>query len=129
MKNKKAYYGEFGGQFVPEVLMPILENLDNFYKTESKHKEFKKELSYYLKELGGRPTPLYYAKNLTEHLGGARIYLKREDLAHLGAHKIKRAEISGWIAAGYYFGFMVLSAALLYIFAETVILIFNNHQP
>ena len=88
MKNKKAYFGEFGGQFVPETLMPILEELDDAYKHISKKKEFKKELDYYLKEYGGRPTPLYYAKNLTEYLGGAKIYLKREDLAHLGAHKI-----------------------------------------
>jgi len=88
MKNKKAYFGKFGGQFVPETLMPILEELDDAYKHISKKKEFKKELDYYLKEYGGRPTPLYYAKNLTECLGGAKIYLKREDLAHLGAHKI-----------------------------------------
>jgi len=88
MKNKKAYFGEFGGQFVPETLMPILEDLDKAYQQESKSKTFKKELKYYLREFGGRPTPLYFAKRLTEHLGGAKIYLKREDLAHLGAHKI-----------------------------------------
>lgn len=86
--NKKAYFGKFGGQFVPETLMPILEELDKAYKTESKSKEFKKELGYYLKELAGRPTPLYYAQRLTKYLGGAKVYLKREDLAHLGAHKI-----------------------------------------
>jgi len=88
MKNKKAYFGEFGGQFVPETLMPILEELDKAFKKELKCKEFRQELDYYLKEFAGRPTPLYYAKRLTAHAGGAKIYLKREDLAHLGAHKI-----------------------------------------
>jgi len=88
MMNKKAYFGNFGGQFVPETLMPVLEDLEKAYLKESKNKEFKKELNYYLKEFGGRPTPLYYAKQLTNYLHGAKIYLKREDLAHLGAHKI-----------------------------------------
>jgi len=88
MVNKKTYFGNFGGQFVPETLMPILEELDISYHEQLKNKKFNNDLEYYLKELAGRPTPLYYAKNLTEHLNGAKIYLKREDLAHLGAHKI-----------------------------------------
>lgn len=87
-KNEKAYFGKFGGQFVPETLMPILEELDEAFQRASKSKQFKKELKSYLKEFAGRPTPLYYARRLTKHLGGAKIYLKREDLAHLGAHKI-----------------------------------------
>lgn len=88
MKNEKAYYGKFGGQFVPETLMPILEELDDAYQKYSKDGEFQRELDYYLREFAGRPTPLYYAKKLTAHLGGAKIYLKREDLTHTGAHKI-----------------------------------------
>jgi tryptophan synthase beta chain len=88
LKNEKAYYGKFGGQFVPETLMPILEELDDAYQKYSKDREFQKELEYYLREFAGRPTPLYYAKKLTENLGGAKVYLKREDLAHTGAHKI-----------------------------------------
>lgn len=88
MINKKSYFGNFGGQFVPETLMPILEDLDKAYQRKSKSKGFREELEHYLKEFAGRPTPLYYAKRLTEYLGGAKIYLKREDLAHLGAHKI-----------------------------------------
>ncbi len=88
MKNEKTYYGKFGGQFVPETLMPILEDLDSAYQKYSKDGEFQRELDYYLREFAGRPTPLYYAKKLTKHLGGAKIYLKREDLTHTGAHKI-----------------------------------------
>ena len=85
---KKSYFGRFGGQFVPETLMPILEDLDDAYQKIIKDNHFKRELGYYLTHFAGRPTPLYYAKHLTEHIGGAKIYLKREDLAHLGAHKI-----------------------------------------
>jgi tryptophan synthase beta chain len=85
---KKSYFGKYGGQFVPETLMPILEDLDKAYQKIIRDYQFKHELDYYLTHFAGRPTPLYYAKNLTEYIGGAKIYLKREDLAHLGAHKI-----------------------------------------
>ena len=81
-------FGEFGGQFVPEVLMPPLKELEKAYERLKDDEEFKRELDYYLKVYAGRPTPLYFAKNLTEHVGGAKIYLKREDLLHSGAHKI-----------------------------------------
>ncbi len=81
-------FGEFGGQFVPEVLMPPLKELEEAYERLKGDEEFKRELDYYLKVYAGRPTPLYFAKNLTEHVGGAKIYLKREDLLHSGAHKI-----------------------------------------
>ncbi len=81
-------FGEFGGQFVPEVLIPPLRELEREYKRLKKDKEFQKELDYYLRNYAGRPTPLYFAKNLTKKLGGAKIYLKREDLLHGGAHKI-----------------------------------------
>ncbi len=81
-------FGEFGGQFVPEVLIPPLKELERAYEELKENERFKKELDYYLRNYAGRPTPLYFAKNLTEKLGGAKIYLKREDLLHSGAHKI-----------------------------------------
>lgn len=81
-------FGEFGGQFVPEVLIPPLKELEKAYEELKDDEEFKRELDYYLRSYAGRPTPLYFAKNLTEKLGGAKIYLKREDLLHSGAHKI-----------------------------------------
>lgn len=88
MKSKKGYYGQFGGMYVPETLVPALKELEKAYLKIKKDKNFKKELAYYLKEYAGRPTPLYYADRLTEKLGGAKIYFKREDLLHTGAHKI-----------------------------------------
>ncbi len=81
-------FGEFGGQFVPEVLMPPLKELEREYERLKGDEKFQKELEYYLRVYAGRPTPLYFAKNLTEYVGGAKIYLKREDLLHSGAHKI-----------------------------------------
>lgn len=81
-------FGEFGGQFVPEVLIPPLKELEKAYDELKNDEEFKRELDYYLRNYAGRPTPLYFARNLTEKLGGAKIYLKREDLLHSGAHKI-----------------------------------------
>ena len=88
LPNENGYFGEFGGKFVPETLMYALEELEENYKKVKDDPEFWKEWKYYLSEFAGRPTPLYYAKNLTEHVGGAKIYLKREDLLHTGAHKI-----------------------------------------
>jgi tryptophan synthase beta chain len=81
-------YGKFGGHFVPEVLMEAIGELEQAYNKAKKDPNFQKELDYYLAEFVGRPTPLYFAANLTRKLGGAKIYLKREDLAHGGAHKI-----------------------------------------
>ncbi len=81
-------YGKYGGRFVPEVLMEAIKELEEAYEQARKDPTFQKELDYYLAEFVGRPTPLYYAANLTRKLGGAKIYLKREDLAHGGAHKI-----------------------------------------
>ena len=85
---KKGKFGEFGGQYIPETLVPAVEELEENYLKFKNDKKFKKELDYYLKMYAGRPTPLYYAKNLSEKLGGGKIYLKREDLLHGGAHKI-----------------------------------------
>ena len=88
--NKKAYFGSFGGQFVPETAMFALEELEDAYDTIAQTKEFKDELGYLLREYAGRPTPLYHAARLSEHYGH-EIYLKREDLNHTGAHKINNA--------------------------------------
>lgn len=84
----KGKYGKYGGEFVPETLMTAVKELEEAYGEARKDPEFQKRLNYYLSEYAGRPTPLYYAENLTNTLGGAKIYLKREDLAHGGAHKI-----------------------------------------
>lgn len=81
-------YGKFGGRFVPETLIPSLDELENAYNTISIEKKFKQELDKYLSDYAGRITPLYFAENLTKKLGGAKIFLKREDLLHSGAHKI-----------------------------------------
>ncbi|MBI5047131.1 tryptophan synthase subunit beta [Candidatus Micrarchaeota archaeon] len=87
----ERYFGKYGGQFVPELLVPALNDLELAYSKFSSDKSFQEELLYYLKNYAGRPTPLYYAKRLTERIGGAKIYLKREDLLHTGAHKINNA--------------------------------------
>ena len=81
-------FGKYGGRFVPEVLMAAIKQLEEAYAEVKQDPDFNKELTYYLSEYAGRPTPLYYAENLTKKIGGAKIYLKREDLAHGGAHKI-----------------------------------------
>jgi tryptophan synthase beta chain len=81
-------FGKYGGRFVPEVLMAAIGELEEAYAQVKQDPNFNKELEYYLSEYAGRPTPLYYAENLTKKIGGAKIYLKREDLAHGGAHKI-----------------------------------------
>lgn len=85
---KDGRFGDFGGKYIPETLVPAIEELEENYLKYRNDAAFKKELQYYLTEYAGRPTPLYYAKNLTEKIGGAKIYLKREDLLHGGAHKI-----------------------------------------
>jgi len=86
--NKKGYFGGFGGKYVPETLMTALEELEKEYYKVWNDLKFRRELNYYLREFAGRPTPLTYARRFTEYLGGAKIYLKREDLCHTGAHKI-----------------------------------------
>ena len=85
--DKAGYFAEFGGKFVPETLIYCLKELEKKYLEAKKDKNFKKELDYYLKEYAGRPTPLYFASNLSKYLG-IKVYLKREDLLHTGAHKI-----------------------------------------
>jgi len=86
--DKRGHFGIFGGRYVPETLMSPLSELERAYTSLKKDPVFQKELNFYLKDYAGRPTPLYFAKRLTEKLKGSKIYLKREDLAHTGAHKI-----------------------------------------
>lgn len=88
MPDQRGRYGNFGGQFVPELLMPALMELEEAYEEASKDPAFIDELNHFLKQYVGRETPLYHAQQLTKTLGGAQIYLKREDLNHTGAHKI-----------------------------------------
>lgn len=85
------YFGPFGGQYVPETLMPALEELEKAYQQYKEDLEFRAELTSYLQTYVGRPSPLYYAASLTEYLGGAAVYLKREDLNHTGSHKINNS--------------------------------------
>lgn len=89
--DELGFFGEYGGQYVPETLMPAIIELKKAYKEAKADPEFQRELEYYLSEYVGRATPLTYAASYTESLGGAKIYLKREDLNHTGAHKINNA--------------------------------------
>lgn len=91
MPDSTGHFGPFGGRYVPETLVHPLQQLEDEYWRAQQDPEFQRELDYYLKEFVGRPTPLYFAERLTKALGGARIYLKREDLLHTGAHKINNA--------------------------------------
>ena len=86
--NATGHYGKFGGRFVPETLMQAVIELEEAYDIAIKDEEFIKDFRYYLKDYVGRENPLYFAERLTKKMGGAKIYLKREDLNHTGAHKI-----------------------------------------
>jgi tryptophan synthase beta chain len=96
--DAQGHYGPYGGKFVPETLMHPLEELEHAYHVARQDPDFQAELQYYWHEYAGRPTPLYYAKRLTQQLGSARIYLKREDLNHTGAHKINNCLGQGLLA-------------------------------
>ncbi len=89
--DETGHFGPFGGKFVPETLMPALEELEEAYLAARNDPDFQAELAYLQRTYVGRPTPVTYARRLSQHLGGAQIYLKREDLAHSGAHKINNA--------------------------------------
>ena len=91
LPDERGRFGDFGGKFVPEVLMPALEDLEQAYSHAKEDRDFRHELETLHTTYAGRPTALYFASNLTRHCGGAKIYLKREDLAHTGAHKINNA--------------------------------------
>src|ERR1700736_395003 len=91
LPDSHGHFGEFGGKYVAETLMPALAELEKAYKEARRDPSFKRELEYRSREFVGRPTPLYHAANLAARLGGAKIYLKREDLCHTGAHKVNNA--------------------------------------
>jgi tryptophan synthase beta chain len=98
LPDSSGHFGPFGGQFVPETLMTALADLAEAYHQAREDELFQRELESLLRDYAGRPTPLYFAQNLSERLGGARIYLKREDLAHTGSHKINNALGQGLLA-------------------------------
>src|ERR671930_470738 len=91
-------FGKYGGKYIPETLVPAIEELESAYEKYKNDSEFQDKLSYYLTQYAGRPTPLYFSKNLSEYVGGAKIYLKREDLLHGGAHKINNTLGQGLLA-------------------------------
>ena len=91
LPNERGWFGEYGGVFAAETLIPALQELKQAYAAAQADPEFQKELDYYLSHYVGRPSPCYHAKRLSEHVGGAQIYLKREDLNHTGAHKVNNA--------------------------------------
>ena len=97
-RGRRGYFGGFGGRFVIETLVPALEQLEAEYAKAKRNKNFNKRLANLLGDYAGRATPLYFAKRLTDHLGGARIYLKREDLNHTGSHKINNTIGQGLLA-------------------------------
>jgi tryptophan synthase beta chain len=98
LPDKSGHFGQFGGKYVPETLMAALDELEKAYRQSCRDAAFKAELKYMLKDYAGRPTPVYFASRLTKHCGGAKIYLKREDLTHTGAHKINNALGQGLLA-------------------------------
>lgn len=98
LPNEKGYFGEYGGRFIPETLVPVFEELTAAYEAAKTDKAFWAEYERLSHDFSGRPTPLYFAEKLTGQIGGARIFLKREDLAHTGAHKINNALGQGLLA-------------------------------
>ncbi|MBL0226379.1 MAG: tryptophan synthase subunit beta [Geobacteraceae bacterium] len=98
LPDKNGHFGQFGGRYVPETLMPALLELEQAYAHYRRDREFRQEYEYYLRQYVGRPNPLYFAEKLTNKLGGARIYLKREDLNHTGAHKVNNTIGQGLLA-------------------------------
>ncbi len=98
LPDKRGYFGEFGGRFVPETLIPALNQLTKYYEEAKTDSTFWSEFNSLCRHYVGRPTPLFLAQGLTDHIGGAQIFLKREDLAHTGAHKINNALGQGLLA-------------------------------
>src|SRR5690606_13402666 len=98
MEERRGYFGEFGGTFVPDSLKKVLGELEVNFNEAINDDSFLKELNYYYKDYVGRESPLYYAENLTNYLGGGKIYLKREDLNHTGSHKINNTIGQGLLA-------------------------------
>ena len=98
LPDNKGYFGDYGGKFVPETLMPALDELETAYEKAKRDSSFWAEFDCLSRNYSGRPTPLYFAERLTKHCGGAQIYIKREDLLHTGAHKINNALGQGLLA-------------------------------
>jgi len=98
LPDKQGHFGQFGGRYVSETLMPALFELEKAYNHYKNDKEFKEEFAYYMRQYVGRPNPLYFAEKLSKKLGGAKIYLKREDLNHTGAHKVNNTIGQGLLA-------------------------------
>jgi tryptophan synthase beta chain len=98
LPDERGYFGDYGGKFVPETLMPVLDELAKAYNQAKADKDFWGKFEALSHDYSGRPTPLYFAERLTEHCGGAQVFLKREDLAHTGAHKINNALGQGLLA-------------------------------
>src|SRR5512143_2245760 len=98
LPDRQGHFGQFGGRYVAETLMPALLELDAAYTRLRRDRDFQREVKTYLREYAGRPTGLYFARRLTEQVGGAKIYLKREDLCHTGAHKINNTIGQGLLA-------------------------------
>ena len=98
LPDKHGHFGAYGGRYVPETLMPALTELEQAYRHYRNDREFRQEFEHYLQQYVGRPNPLYYAEKLTRKLGGAKIYLKREDLNHTGAHKVNNTIGQGLLA-------------------------------
>ena len=86
--DEKGYFGKFGGRYVAETLMPLILEVENYYNKIKKNESFNKEFNYYLKNYVGRPSPLFFAERISKDLKGAKIYFKRDELNHTGAHKI-----------------------------------------
>ncbi|HSE92915.1 MAG TPA: tryptophan synthase subunit beta [Methylomirabilota bacterium] len=99
LPDARGHFGPYGGRFVPETLMAPLQELERAYASARRERRFRTELASLLRDYAGRPTPLYFARHLSEHVGGARIWLKREDLCHTGAHKINNVLGQGLLAA------------------------------
>jgi tryptophan synthase beta chain len=99
LPDKRGYFGKYGGRFVPETLIPALDELTDAYEQIKTDTAFWAEFESLCHDYAGRPTPLYHASRLSQHCGGAQIYLKREDLAHTGAHKINNALGQCWHAS------------------------------
>ncbi len=98
MEEKKGRYGLYGGQYIPETLIPAVQEVEREYEKYKNDPEFRQELKYLLEQYAGRPSLLYYAEKMTKDLGGAKIYLKREDLNHTGSHKINNVLGQGVLA-------------------------------
>ena len=86
--SQSGFFGDYGGQYISEILMPLIKDLERLFEEEVSTPEFQQELQYYYKHFIGRPSPLYHAKRLSKFAGGAQIYFKRDELNHTGSHKI-----------------------------------------